>query len=83
MRDPNARNFFISKLDLISSKDEVYIDISQGFDDIQNGVDFVMSQNNALAQEIKALLVFMGNSDPTGLLYQPIMLRNIKSLMTD
>ena len=81
LKVPDARRFFLAKLDLIQASDEVYLDISQGFKEIQSGIDFVMSLENPDTDAIKALFIFMGSTDPTGLLYQPVIHKHIKTLM--
>lgn len=43
MRLPEARGWFLSKLNLIQASDEVYIDISKGFTGFPSGIDYMMS----------------------------------------
>jgi hypothetical protein len=49
---------------------------------IKSGVDHVLSENDPEKNVVRGLFKFMGKTDPTGLLYQGVADRHIKSLMT-
>jgi hypothetical protein len=43
LRDLDAYAFFLQKLDLIQTQDEIFMNVSQTFPTIQSGVDYVLS----------------------------------------
>ena len=43
LRDKDAYAFFLQKLDLIQTQDEIFMNVSQTFATIQSGVDHVLS----------------------------------------
>jgi len=49
---------------------------------IQSGVDRVLSLESPDTNFVRGLFKFMGQTDPTGLLYQGVVHRHIQSLMT-
>ena len=51
------------------------------FKEIPNGANFMFSQPNPKSNEVKTLMKFFGENDPTGLLYQSVVQKNINALM--
>jgi hypothetical protein len=58
------------------------MNVSQTFPTIQSGVDHVLSLDSPDTSVLIGLFKFMGQTDPTGLLYQGVVHRHIKGLMT-
>jgi hypothetical protein len=58
------------------------MNVSQTFPTIQSGVDHVLSLDSPDTSVLRGLFKFMGQTDPTGLLYQGVVHRHIKGLMT-
>jgi hypothetical protein len=82
LRDKDSYTSFLQKLDLIQTQDQIFMNISQHFPAIQSGVDYVLSKESPDTNVVRGLFKFMGQTDPTGLLYQDVALRHIKGLMT-
>jgi hypothetical protein len=58
------------------------MNFSLTFNKIQSGVDYVLSKEFPDTNIIRGLFKFMGQTDPTGLLYQGVVHRHIKGLIT-
>jgi len=81
MRDNDARAFFLLKLDLITANDETYMDFWKNRVILQvDRIDYLLRVGVDISA-VTALIKYMAESDPTGLLYQPVIHSKIEYLM--
>ena len=81
LRDKDATATLLQKLDLIQTQDQIFMNVSLTVPFIQSGVDYIMFQESPDTNIVRGLFKFMGQTDPTGLLYQSVANRHIKGLM--
>ena len=82
LRDKDACTSFLQKLDLLQPQDQIFMNVSLTIPIIKSGVEHVLSQDYPDINVVRGLFKFIGQTDPTGLLYQEVAYRHINGLMT-